>query len=203
MSLNIFPNAFRKIVKACGDVNECSGVNARRDVKTCSDVKTYSAVKACSDVEERRFSAASSAPDDVGFSPSGRTLRRSQPFPHLMRQILTGTLSAVALLTLSAASPFSARAQKIAADLPSGTMQAKATTACTECHDARIILQQRLSKTAWTKEVDKMIRWGALVDPADRDSLIDYLSTNFSPDKPAYEPQRTSAEKRASGKPSK
>jgi hypothetical protein len=74
-------------------------------------------------------------------------------------------------------------------------MQAKATTACLECHEARIILQQRLSKAAWTKEVDKMTKWGAVVDPIDRDALIDYLSTNFSPDKPAYEPPRTSGAK--------
>jgi hypothetical protein len=80
---------------------------------------------------------------------------------------------------------------KPAADLPPGEMQAKATTACTGCHEARIILQQRLSKTAWTKEVDKMTKWGALVDPKDRDALIDYLSTNFGPDKPPYEPPRS------------
>ncbi len=78
-------------------------------------------------------------------------------------------------------------------------MQAKATTACLECHEARIILQQRLSKAAWTKEVDKMMKWGALVDPADRDALIDYLSTNFSPDKPLYDPPRTS-DRGSSGK---
>jgi len=52
------------------------------------------------------------------------------------------------------------------------------------CHEARIIVQQRLSKAAWTKEVDKMTKWGALVDPSDRDALIDYLSTNFAPDQP-------------------
>ena len=86
------------------------------------------------------------------------------------------------------------------ADLPAGTMQAKATTACLECHEARIILQQRLSKAAWTKEVDKMVKWGAPVDPNDRDALIDYLSSNFSPDKPAYEPQRTSGGKSGSGR---
>jgi hypothetical protein len=80
----------------------------------------------------------------------------------------------------------------LSADLPSGAMQAKATAACLECHEARIILQQRLSKAAWTKEVDKMTKWGAVVDAADRDALIDYLSTNFSPDKPPYQPQRTS-----------
>jgi|SRR5579862_661851 len=81
---------------------------------------------------------------------------------------------------------------RFADTLPSGAMQAKATTACTECHEARIILQQRLSKAAWTKEVDKMIKWGAVVDAADHDALIDYLSTNFSPDQPPYEPPRTS-----------
>jgi hypothetical protein len=71
-------------------------------------------------------------------------------------------------------------------ELPAGPMQAKATTACTECHEARIMVQQRLSKAAWTKEVDKMTKWGAVVDPQDRDALIDYLSANFSVDKPAY-----------------
>src|SRR5579871_1456130 len=68
--------------------------------------------------------------------------------------------------------------------LPPGPMQAKATTACAECHDAGIILQQRLSRAAWGKEVDKMIRWGAVVDPADKDALVEYLSANFGTDKP-------------------
>ena len=111
--------------------------------------------------------------------------------------------AAIVLLALSAASPFSVHAQKasvanVTADLPSGSMQAKATAACLECHESRIILQQRLSKAAWTKELDKMAKWGAVVDPADRDALIDYLSINFSPDKPAYDPQRTSGDKKTS-----
>jgi hypothetical protein len=80
-------------------------------------------------------------------------------------------------------------------ELPAGPMAAKATTACTECHEARIILQQRLSKAGWTKEVDKMSKWGAVVDASDRDAFIDYLSTNFSPDKPQYGPPRTLPEK--------
>jgi len=113
-----------------------------------------------------------------------------------------------ALVLLASASPFPAHAQKPAAppataNLPAGPMQVKATTSCLECHEARIILQQRLSKGAWTKEVDKMTKWGAVVEPADRDALIDYLSTNFSPDQPAYDPQRTAADKNGSGKTSK
>ena len=76
-------------------------------------------------------------------------------------------------------------------DLPPGPMQATARTACTECHDEHIIVQQRLSKDAWTKDVDKMIRWGTILDPKDRDALIEYLSTNYPPDKPVETPART------------
>jgi len=75
--------------------------------------------------------------------------------------------------------------------LPAGAAKAKAELACLVCHEARIIVQQRLDKTAWTKEVDKMTKWGAEVDPTDRADLIDYLSTNFSPDRPPYEAPRT------------
>lgn len=84
-------------------------------------------------------------------------------------------------------------AVKTTEDLPPGGMQAKATTACTECHEARIIVQQRLSKAAWTKEVDKMMKWGAVVDAGDRDALIDYLSANFNPDQPPYNPPRSAS----------
>jgi hypothetical protein len=81
-------------------------------------------------------------------------------------------------------------------ELPAGAMQQKATTACLECHEARIIVQQRLSKPAWTKEVDKMVKWGAVVDANDRDALIDYLSTNFNAEQPAYSAPRTATESR-------
>lgn len=85
-------------------------------------------------------------------------------------------------------------AVKTTEELPPGAMQAKATTACTECHEARIIVQQRLSKATWTKEVDKMMKWGAVVDASDHDALIDYLSTNFNPDQPPYAPPRSASD---------
>src|ERR1700758_1962874 len=86
-----------------------------------------------------------------------------------------------------------AQGAKLNQDLPAGSMQQKATTACLECHEARIILQQRLGKAAWTKEVDKMVKWGAVVDPADRDALIDYFGSNFPPDKAPYIAARSQA----------
>ena len=104
------------------------------------------------------------------------------------------------MLIVLAIAAFTALARQTAVvtpteDLPPGPMQAKATTSCLECHEARIILQQRLSKATWAKEVDKMIKWGAVVDAADHDALIDYLSLNFNPDQPPYQPPRTSVEK--------
>jgi len=135
------------------------------------------------------------------FSARGRISRRLIPSAQAhsgAARRLAGTLASIILLALASSSPFSVLAQKPAspsttANLPAGAMQAKATTACTECHEARIIVQQRLSKAAWAKEVEKMTKWGALVDLADRDALIDYLSVNFSADQPAYEPQKTTA----------
>ena len=85
------------------------------------------------------------------------------------------------------------RAQENPSALPEGSMQQKATTACLECHNAQIIQQQRLSKAAWTKEVDKMTKWGALVEPQDRDALIEYLSANFGMEKPPYQPPRAAS----------
>lgn len=73
-------------------------------------------------------------------------------------------------------------------DLPPGPMQAKARTACLECHDAHIILQQRLDRSAWRKEIEKMVRWGALVEPADVDPLTDYFFKNFNPSVPPLAP---------------
>ncbi len=81
-------------------------------------------------------------------------------------------------------------------DLPPGSMQGKARTGCTVCHDAHILVQQRLSKAAWGKEVDKMMKWGAIVSPSDRDALVEYFSSNFPPDKSPYIAQRSAPSKR-------
>lgn len=128
-------------------------------------------------------------------------VRQAQGRPSAVRPgIARLSATLFAAVVVAAILPFTAFGQKPAVlksteDLPPGSMQAKATTSCLECHEARIILQQRLSKAAWAKEVDKMIKWGAVVDPNDHDALIDYLSTNFNPDQPAYNPPRTSIEK--------
>jgi len=112
---------------------------------------------------------------------------KCSPFDFLSRLViaLCGVLLCGAVAVFSQSPPEE--------QLPAGAAKEKAEAACLGCHEARIIVQQRLDKTAWTKEVDKMTKWGAEVDPKDRDALIDYLSTNFGPDQPAYEAPRTEA----------
>ena len=53
--------------------------------------------------------------------------------------------------------------------------------ACLICHDDDVIRQQRLTRAQWDRELNKMSGWGAQVGPDVRDSLLDYLSTNFGP----------------------
>jgi len=111
---------------------------------------------------------------------------------------LSGLL-AVALLCGSAAVAVAVSPNE---ELPAGPAQEAAANACLSCHEARIIVQQRLSKAAWAREVDKMTKWGAPVDPKDHDALVDYFSANFGPDQAAYvAPKTTNALAASKSKP--
>jgi hypothetical protein len=46
---------------------------------------------------------------------------------------------------------------------------------CMGCHDDDVIRQQRLTRTQWDREINKMAGWGARVQPEERASLLDYL----------------------------
>lgn len=69
----------------------------------------------------------------------------------------------------------------VAQDLPPGPGREVVTTRCSSCHEADLIVQQRLSRAGWVRSVDKMVRWGATVPPADREAMIDYLAAHFAP----------------------
>ena len=51
--------------------------------------------------------------------------------------------------------------------------------ACLSCHGSDLVEQQRLSRTGWLRELDKMVRWGAIVGETDKDALADYLAGQF------------------------
>jgi cytochrome c5 len=72
---------------------------------------------------------------------------------------------AIALILLAAAA--AAAAQERGATL--------IQTRCLVCHGDDLIRQQRLTRDGWTREVDKMIGWGAVVTPEERPVLIEAL----------------------------
>jgi mono/diheme cytochrome c family protein len=53
------------------------------------------------------------------------------------------------------------------------------TRACLACHGADLTEQQRLSPTGWTREVEKMVRWGAQVSDAEKVALVQYLASRY------------------------
>ena len=68
-----------------------------------------------------------------------------------------------------------------AQELPAGPGKETVTTRCLTCHESDLIAQQRLSRTGWGRELDKMIRWGAVVEANEREPMLDYLSAHFTP----------------------
>ena len=72
----------------------------------------------------------------------------------------------------------------IAQELPPGPGRDVVSRRCLSCHEADLIVQQRLTRAGWTRSIDKMVRWGAVVDADDREPMLDYLSALFAP-KPA------------------
>jgi len=65
--------------------------------------------------------------------------------------------------------------------LPEGAGVEVLRARCISCHGSDLIESQRLSRDGWTREIEKMIRWGATVPESDRLALTSYLSTHFVP----------------------
>jgi hypothetical protein len=65
--------------------------------------------------------------------------------------------------------------------LPDGPGKSQVESACYACHSADLLAQQRLTDKQWTKAVDKMIGWGAVVAPADKDVIVQYLAKHYGP----------------------
>lgn len=60
--------------------------------------------------------------------------------------------------------------------LPAGAGKDVLLRACTSCHSAVLITQQRKPPEEWVKTVDKMVGWGAPLQPQEKATLVDYLA---------------------------
>jgi mono/diheme cytochrome c family protein len=61
--------------------------------------------------------------------------------------------------------------------------------ACVPCHSLRLVHSQRLSRAAWSRELDKMAGWGTVI--GDREALLEYLAANYGDDKAPPPPETT------------
>jgi cytochrome c5 len=83
-------------------------------------------------------------------------------------------------------------------DLPEGKGVELARDKCLLCHEADLIVSQRLSRQGWVREVEKMIRWGATVNDSEKEILVDYFAANFPPRK--FTPAASASANEARGK---
>ena len=72
-----------------------------------------------------------------------------------------------------------ASAQDAARSLPESAGADVAKAKCLGCHEADLIVSQRLSPTGWDREVAKMERWGAKLSAEERPVLVGYLGRHF------------------------
>jgi mono/diheme cytochrome c family protein len=94
-----------------------------------------------------------------------------------------GVLGAIAALGTLGALALSALVVNVAArvqELPPGPGREVVAKRCIACHEADLITQQRLTRAAWARSVDKMVRWGAIVETDEREPMLEYLSAHFA-----------------------
>src|SRR5262245_6153704 len=84
-------------------------------------------------------------------------------------------------LMVAACGLMSAKTGAARQDLPDGKGAELARDRCVICHEADLIVSQRLSRQGWTREVEKMIRWGAVASESEKELLIDYFAAHFGP----------------------
>ena len=70
-------------------------------------------------------------------------------------------------------------------ELPAGQGVELARAKCFGCHEADLIVAQRLARAGWVREIEKMTRWGARVSDEEKNTLADYFAAHFAPVKTA------------------
>lgn len=65
--------------------------------------------------------------------------------------------------------------------LPEGPGKALIVRACTNCHQAPMVIAKRRTADQWDEVIGKMVDRGARLTEAEQDQVYDYLTRNFGP----------------------
>lgn len=100
-----------------------------------------------------------------------------------MRRLAAAGAMAFSLVAVGAGADARAQAPSSSvaarADLPASTGVDVAKGRCIGCHEADLIVSQRLSQGGWDRELAKMERWGAKLSADERATLLAYLTREF------------------------
>jgi cytochrome c5 len=117
------------------------------------------------------------------MSRRGRALIRSR------FGVLLGAVGAVWFLSVTARADVNGPTQLQAAapetDIPAGEGSEILRRRCLGCHATDLIGQQRLPRSGWERELEKMISWGAAVEDSEKKELVDYLTAHFGSVRPS------------------
>ena len=92
---------------------------------------------------------------------------------------MNARLAALCLGAVLAVADASVLAQTPTPVLPDGPGAEVARAACLGCHEADLIVSQRLSQAGWDRELTKMQGWGARLTADERRRLLEYLASQF------------------------
>ncbi|MGA1367552.1 MAG: hypothetical protein ACO394_03415 [Blastocatellia bacterium] len=119
-----------------------------------------------------------------------RNLHRLLPIGLLLALawLINGSVGVLDLSAEGRAAAQGVETPQASADLPDGPGVEIARRACLSCHEADLIAAQRLSRAGWVREVEKMVRWGAVITDSEKDPLVDYFTAHFAPRRAAAAP---------------
>lgn len=95
------------------------------------------------------------------------------------RPLAAGLLVAGLAMLLPGTDAVRAQATPPTRGLPATAGVEVAQAKCIGCHDADLIVSQRLAQGGWDREIAKMERWGAKVSAEERPVLLAYLTREF------------------------
>lgn len=126
------------------------------------------------------------------------------PVVMLVAMLLTLTLTAcpqerspVSPVALSDAGSPSVEAKADAGRPRAADPKVLVVNGCLSCHLEDMLAQQRLTQAQWKKVVDKMVKWGALVEPSEVEPLAAYLANIYGLDAGPFEPSTLEASRAA------
>ena len=93
--------------------------------------------------------------------------------------VLVLALTAPALARVAGDGP--PRLKPYPAELPPGAGRDLAAQRCLMCHAATLITQQAKDSSGWARTVGQMEKWGVVLAPGERDTLIGYLVGRLGP----------------------